>query len=259
MSPNRLFLLMGSGEFEPWSEEAERFILSRVGTGDGTVLVAPTASVPDGEETFATWARRGLEHFIAMGVPARVLPLRDRSDAFDQALLSELDGAGMVFFSGGKPDHLARTLVGTPFAEALVAALDSGMALAGCSAGAMVCGEMVPTSMTGPLAEDVWVPALRLLPGVLIASHWDALEEERPDLRRFLLNAPSPDLTLLAIEERSAIAGGSEGWRTFGAGVHVRVSGNRTTYGPGERVPLELSSPLVPPSDGSESEPRGLA
>lgn len=34
--------LMGSGEFEPWSEEAERVLLSQ-SSGDGSVAVLPLA------------------------------------------------------------------------------------------------------------------------------------------------------------------------------------------------------------------------
>jgi len=40
---SRTFLLMGSGEFEPWSFELERAALRRA-DGDGSVAILPTAS-----------------------------------------------------------------------------------------------------------------------------------------------------------------------------------------------------------------------
>jgi hypothetical protein len=49
-APNgRTFLLMGSGEFEPWSDEIEAAAL---GGRTGPVVVLPTASSTEGEEVF---------------------------------------------------------------------------------------------------------------------------------------------------------------------------------------------------------------
>ena len=48
------FGLLGSGEFQPWSGEVDEWVLSRV-TGDGRVLVLPTASAPEGDEVFSRW------------------------------------------------------------------------------------------------------------------------------------------------------------------------------------------------------------
>ena len=45
------FLLLGSGEFEPWAADAERFALSGA-TGDGSVAVLATASGREGDSVF---------------------------------------------------------------------------------------------------------------------------------------------------------------------------------------------------------------
>ena len=42
----RTFLMLGSGEFEAWVTEAERIALAGA-TGDGSVVVLPTASATD--------------------------------------------------------------------------------------------------------------------------------------------------------------------------------------------------------------------
>ena len=52
----RTFLLMGSGEFEPWSTEIERAALEG---RTGPVAVLPTASSTDGDTVFDRWGRMG--------------------------------------------------------------------------------------------------------------------------------------------------------------------------------------------------------
>ena len=68
------------------------------------VAVCPTASAPEGEASFARWATMGLEHYASIGVEATVVPLRTREDAEGEEAARAIDGAGMVFFSGGTPD-----------------------------------------------------------------------------------------------------------------------------------------------------------
>ncbi|MEX2420492.1 MAG: hypothetical protein WD670_01605, partial [Actinomycetota bacterium] len=67
---SRTFLLMGSGEFEPWSEEVERAALEGRA---GHVAVLPTASSAEGDEVFERWGRMGLAHFGSMGIDARLV------------------------------------------------------------------------------------------------------------------------------------------------------------------------------------------
>jgi hypothetical protein len=44
--------LLGSGEFDPWSEPVERWLLERSSNPDGPVLIFPTASAHEGDSTF---------------------------------------------------------------------------------------------------------------------------------------------------------------------------------------------------------------
>ena len=81
--------LLGSGEFEPWAEEAERLILSAA-NGDGSVAILPLASAPEGE-TYADWAHKGLEHFDDLGVPARVIEVKESGDAFKREVFDQLE------------------------------------------------------------------------------------------------------------------------------------------------------------------------
>ena len=65
-----LFALLGSGEFEPWTEEVDRWLLERT-TGSGRVLILPTASAPEGDAIFNQWGDMGLEHYGSWGYRRR--------------------------------------------------------------------------------------------------------------------------------------------------------------------------------------------
>src|SRR5262245_8723194 len=119
----RTFLLMGSGEFEPWSNEIEAAALDGRA---GPVAVLPTASSTEGEEVFGRWGRMALEHYATAGIDARIVPVKTREDADREDLARAIEGAAMVFFSGGKPKHLAATINGTRLWDALEDALDGG-------------------------------------------------------------------------------------------------------------------------------------
>lgn len=106
------FLLLGSGEFEAWASEAERFALAEA-PGDGSVAVLATASAPEGDAVFERWIGMGLAHYKSIDVAAQALRVRTRSDALDTSIAKVLDGVSMVFFSGGSPKYLAATLRGT--------------------------------------------------------------------------------------------------------------------------------------------------
>ena len=110
----RTFLLMGSGEFEPWSNEIEAAALDG---RPGPVAVLPTASSAEGDDVFGRWGRMGLEHYAAAGIDARLVPVKTREDADREEIARELESAAMVFFSGGKPQHLAETIHGTRLAS----------------------------------------------------------------------------------------------------------------------------------------------
>jgi hypothetical protein len=76
VSHPRTFLMIGSGEFEPWSEEVERAALEG---RDGRVAIVPTASASEGDAVFDRWGRMGLDHYAAMGIEASVVPSRPAS------------------------------------------------------------------------------------------------------------------------------------------------------------------------------------
>jgi len=228
VSANRTFLLMGSGEFEPWSGEVERAALEG---RPQRVAVCPVASAPEGEASFGRWGRMGLEHYETIGLSASLVPLHTREDAEGEAAARALDGVGMVFFSGGNPRYLADTIRGTRFWSALETALDAGAVFAGCSAGAMVASRRPETR---PRLGAAWVSGLGLVPEGSFGVHWDRARFI-PGMRGFVRSRAAGGW-FAGIDERTAILGDGADWRVFGLGaVALRVNGTSRTFRAGER------------------------
>jgi cyanophycinase-like exopeptidase len=222
-APQLSIALLGSGEFEPWTAEVDRWLLGRA-TGDGSVLILPAASAPEGDAVFDRWADMGLGHYSRLGIPAQVVPLKTRSDAERPEVATRLSSASMAYFSGGNPAYLARILVGTPFWSELLVALGRGMAYAGCSAGISCLGELAVDSAVGDFtSQEIWKPGLRLFPRTQLAPHWDALNAFLPGLQRMVAASVPTEWRLLAVDERTAVAGDGSEWHVSGAaGAHLR-------------------------------------
>jgi cyanophycinase len=215
---DRLFGLLGSGEFLPWTEGVDRWLLGQA-TGDGSVLILPTASAPEGEDVFERWAALGLEHYDDLGIPADVVPLKTREDADRDDLVRMLGSASMVFFSGGNPAHLARVLSGSAFWEAVLIEMDRGLAYAGCSAGVTSLGELaVDNTILDFTSTELWKPGLRLFPNTYFGPHWDALDRYVPGLQAMFVSAVPEGGRLVGIDENTAIVGDGTDWLVMGTG-----------------------------------------
>ena len=131
------FGLLGSGEFQAWSHDVDSWLLERV-TGDGRVLVLPTASAPEGDEVFSGWADHGLSTSASVGVTVEVLEVRDRTDADDARWPSGSVARRSSTSRAGTPPTWRASLRNTALWRAVVDGLDRGMGYIGCSAG-MAC------------------------------------------------------------------------------------------------------------------------
>jgi cyanophycinase len=225
-------LLLGSGEFEPWTTPIERRVLDAA-TGDGTVLVIPTASATEGEEVFQRWGRMGLVHYADDGVPAELLELRTREDAQQEELADRVRAASMLAFSGGKPQRLEATLRDTPVWAAALEAIDRGGVYYGCSAGAIVASQAADGRPRG--VGTSWLYGLGLVPGVSFGAHWDRVTKF-PGLERYF-SARVPDGSIfVGIHERTAIVGDGTSWEVEGeGGVVVRNRDRNELLRPGDR------------------------
>ena len=172
-----------------------------------------TAAVPDGPAVVERWHRLGAEQAARLGVEPVVIPVEDRADAEDTELAARVSGAGLVYLSGGHPAYLAETLRDSEVWRAIVSAWRSGAALAGCSAGAMALTSWVP-SLRDPRKGST--AGLGLLPHLRVIPHFDAFAARIPDLiARFLLPR-DPAVTVVGVDEETALVGGPREWTVQG-------------------------------------------
>jgi cyanophycinase len=210
--------LVGAGEFLPAMSSLDRQLLDATGASRPRVVVLPTASWPDGEDTFRRWAALGVEHFRALGAEVEALPVRDAGDAFDAANVQAVGEADLIYFSGGKPDHLLRTLRDSPLWAAALAAHARGAVLAGCSAGAMVMAERQPrlrSRLPFMVIPMRWEAALCVVPGIAVLPHYDRIPE--PLAALVALQAPR-GMQVIGIDEETALVGRDGAWQVHGEG-----------------------------------------
>ncbi len=213
--------LVGAGEFLPQMVAVDRALLAATGRPRPRVVILPTASAPDGDDTFDGWADMGVAHFTALGAEVEPVLVRTVEDGADPAALQAIGEADLVYMSGGHPAHLAVVLLESPLGSALVEAGARGAVIAGCSAGAMAMATRtmaprrvgrLPLPVLWPLR---WVDGLDLVPGVTVIPHYDAFPETFSAL--VVLQAPRR-LAVLGIDEDTAIIGRNGTWQVHGAG-----------------------------------------
>ncbi|MCA1831821.1 MAG: Type 1 glutamine amidotransferase-like domain-containing protein [Actinomycetota bacterium] len=233
------FVLMGSGEFTPWAEEADRWALDNATISSDRVLVVPAASAPEGDEVFDNWARMGIAYFSGFGVRPELLDIRSRGDADDPAIARRAEGARYIFFSGGNPSVLADTLRGTATWKAIREAVAAGAALGGCSAGMVALGVSAPDAANGGPSSD----GLRLFTKGYFGAHWNMLDQWVPGLTRRILEAWPKDAILFACDEDTAACGDGTQWHVVGSGgltIPSEEGLERLVAGTDVTVPLGL-------------------
>ena len=229
--------LVGSGEYLPVMADVEAGLLA--GRPTRYVQLA-TAAVPDGPSVVERWHNLGTEQAQRLGVDAVILSVNDRTDADNSEIAEQVAGAGLIYLSGGNPGFLADTLRDTAVWAAIVTAWQGGAALAGCSAGAMAMTSWVP-SLRHP--RQGGTNGLALLPHLRVIPHFDFFTSKVPDLvTRFLLPY-DPAITVLGIDEETALVGGPSEWTVQG-----RQSAWRLTSEGREELPAgtTITTPTLP-------------
>lgn len=232
--------LVGSGEYTEAMLDVDRALLD--GRAPRYVQI-PTAAAPEGEARLDYWVKLGRAHARRLGADAVPLVVRTRAEADDPAIAGAIDGAGLVYLSGGDPLFLAETLRDTLLWRAIEEAWRSGAALAGCSAGAMALGDWVP-DVRRPLraitSSTAGRPGLGLLPQLRVLPHFDRFLGRMPDLlsRPFLRN--SDGVTTVGIDEDTALVGGPERYVVRGRqSVWVLGNGRRRRVATGEELVVQ--------------------
>lgn len=228
--------LVGSGEYLPVMADVEAALIA--GRSPRYVQIA-TAAVPDGPAVVERWHRLGVEQALRIGVTPVTVPVATRDDAHDPEYVRLIDGAGLIYLSGGNPNYLAETLRDTPLWSAIESRWRAGAALAGCSAGAMVMAAWVPT-IRHP--REGGTAGLGLLAHLRVIPHFDAFVGRMPDIAARFLVGRDDSVTVVGVDEDTAIVGGPEEWTVQGRRSAWVLSGSgRQEY----RVGQVLRTPVA--------------
>lgn len=222
--------LVGGNEFREYCKDMDRAIMQAAGQNPARVLVIPTAAVAGPAKA----ANDGVRHFSSLGGDARQLMVLDRDQADDTKFIRPVEGAGVIYFTGGSPDHLLATLRQSKLWEAIRSAANNGAVLAGSSAGAMVLGSL----MRRPSSGD-WVEALGIVPGVAVLPHHE--DKEPSETSRQLQSQLASGLTILGIDAQTACLGRPGNWRVVGYGKVTVYRGTAwALYQSGQQLPEDV-------------------
>lgn len=229
--------LVGSGEFTPAMVAVDRLLLD--GRPPRAVFL-PTAAGREGPPRVDEWVQLGRSHYRDMGVEPVPLLVLDRASADDPDLAAQIDGAGLVYLSGGDPGYLAATLAGSRVWDAIVTAWRAGAALAGCSAGACALSEVTFDARR----TSVGRPGLAVVPGVVVLPHFDQIERWWPGIVEHFRGELAPGQTLVGIDEHTAMVGGPQRFAVHGGGaVWVIDADGRHRHEAGEELDVPVAAP----------------
>lgn len=211
-------------------------------TGDRLILRALATHARDGALVVVTAASNRPDElwgdyepvFRDLGVDeVRHLHVDTREEAHDPERLRLLDGAAVVFFTGGNQLKLTSQLGDTPIYTRVRELYEGGGCVAGTSAGASVVSEtMLVTgdSAASPRVADAvrMAPGFGLLPGVIVDQHF----AERGRIGRLIgAVAQNPRIVGVGIDEDTAIVcDGHRGFTVLGAGGVYVVDGRDVTH-----------------------------
>ena len=225
--------LVGAGEFLEGMAEIDRLLIARVPDPPARVAIVPTAAALEDPRA---WTDMGVPHFQRLGAQAEAVFVRDQITADEPELAAAIRRANFVYMSGGSPGYLLEAIRGTQCWEAMQQVLQQGGVLAGCSAGAMVLGGKTRVRRGGAGFNWDWDDGLGLLPGVVIAPHFNRMTGER--LQGYREGMP-PDYTLVGVDEHTAAVGAGSQWQVLGrGGVSVFRNGGMERYESGAQISL---------------------
>ena len=221
-----MIALVGGDEFRRYCVDMDRDILAATGKDSARVVVIPTAAVTGPVKA----AHDGVTHFTALGGQGQPLMILEREQAEDPAMVQRLEGADVIYFTGGNPNHLLETLQGSLLLKAIEAEMERGAILAGSSAGAMVLGSL----MRRPRADE-WIMGLGVAAGICVLPHHERSNPETvaPQVQERL----SDSLAVFGIDAQTACLGAPGHWRVTGSGkVTVYRPDGWQIYQPGETI-----------------------
>lgn len=236
---NGLVALLGSGEYLSVMDAVDHYLLENCGANERKphVVCLPTAAGREGDASVTRWSKMGVEHFTRLGVDVQAVPVIDEESANDLNHASVVEEADLIYFSGGDPGYLHRTLKDSLVWQAAQKAWARGAVYAGCSAGAMILGREIPDFRSMGIRS---IPAFGILPVAFVMPHFDAIPLFGKPLVSSLRNRLKEGEVMIGVDENTAIVGKlNEGWTVMGqAKAHVFTKGGSKSYTAGEKFTI---------------------
>ena len=223
--------LVGGDELNPGNEPQDRILVDAA--GDGPAFVLATAA---GRQRPEMAVANAVRWFGDLGLELRELPATTRTQAKSASNVDAARGGRFFYLVGGDPGLVPKTLSTTPLWDAVVEAWRAGAALAGSSAGAMALGEwtLIKERMPGDDRRR-YAAALGLVANVAVLPHFETFGHRWVDSA--LASAPTPDVVLLGIDERTAALWRPGGWVALGdGGVTVIADGATSRFASGAAI-----------------------
>lgn len=218
-----MLAVVGSGEYLPAMVGVDRQLIELFDSPP-TVVCLPTAAGTEGDAMIESWMQRGVQHFTSLGAATTAIRVWDRHSAHDTALAESIGAADVVYLSGGKPSYLFDTLHDSLAWQAITEVLDRGGLLAGCSAGAMIQGDVFAGMPRPHQGFGLW-------PGAHIVPHFDQIPSAVVAAMRL---AVGKKRTLIGVNGNSALLAIDGVHRVIGEQVTIWTATHRTEFGPGE-------------------------
>jgi len=236
-----LIALLGSGEYLPVMRDVDRHLLANCGAEGRAprVVCLPTAAGQEGETSWQRWNHMGCEHFRGLNAEVTALPIIDRRSADDEQYIETIFNADLIYFSGGDPLYLYKTMRGSKTWAAAQKAWERGAIYAGCSAGAMILGGRMPDLPTAGLRR---VSAFGVIPASMVLPHFDRLPIWAPMMLSMLRKRMKDNEFFIGIDEDTALVGKPGGdWCVHGRlKVHIISKKETKSYVVGEKITMPV-------------------
>ncbi len=219
--PGRI-ALVGSGEYLPVMHDVEAWLLEN---RPPVFVQLATAAAPEGQYSLDYWRQLGADAAHRLGVEQVFVDVRTPADADDPRFAAIIRGAGAIYFSGGNPTFLARTLTGSAVLDAVITEWRAGASLGGCSAGAMAIGGYIP-NLRHPRVGGT--DGFGIVPNVRVLPHFDRYSSWIPNFAAHLLVSEAHHV--VGIDEETALVAEAQHhdeweFRSFGRQSTWLISG----------------------------------
>jgi len=220
--------LYGSGEFTPAVNEIDDYLISKYKLK--SIAIIPTAAGK--EKSVNKWFNMAHDHFSQFNIKVIDIPIFKHYQADEANLVQKLAVVDWIFFSGGQPDYLLKTIQNSLLLKTVKNSINNNLLVSGSSAGAMIMGNYIlvhPFKMIFSNAATNWTEAFRIV-DYTILPHFNKISSNKKFIKNMTTKSPpSIKESWLGIDENTALLINNQGMKVLGKGrVEIHKLGQTT-------------------------------